>query len=682
MYISQVEIKGFRNLKDNCVRFREGVNVVIGQNNSGKSNLLKGICLLLDHNTSKSLIIDDFCKYVTLEDLKTSPPNIQVSIHFKQSKEEKLFKDDLALIFPWLITLKEPYLAQLTYKYFLPESQKQKYLDAMLSVLNIQSAWDVIEQDFLRLYSAKIYGGNPALQQQADWDLLNKFDLQFLAAIRDVERDMFKGKSTMLAQILAYFLDYDIKSDSSITDETKVTEIKAKKNNFREESDELLQKLLQRIKDGKKQILNYAHKTGALFKGVNPDFKGSMTDVELLAFLRLVLSDESDFVIPATHNGLGYNNLVFMSLLLSKMQVDSDGRYLGSNAKIFPILLVEEPEAHLHPSMQNKLFKFFNEEQVQKHKVRQLIATTHSTHIASVISLDNMIVLHEEQNSTGIGYPGDVFGTKIEGITSKQYVERFLDATKADMLFSQRLILVEGLAEQLLLPVLAKYLGHDLKDFHISIINIGGRYFDHFLKLFDISNTSAINKKVACIVDTDPVRKKKIDGHHQKCYPFEYNLNPSEFFYKSSHNDITGKFLFSDNIQFFVEDVEIGKTFEYLLAFYNPNNPSFLTDSLINRKEIEEIASAYQAGLSIDELLRILKNSSENTRIADSIMASTWNDDQKARGIIAARYLNSVSKGENAFELANRLEANFNTTPRPEFNIPIYIKKAIEWICQ
>lgn len=682
MYISQVEIKGFRNLKDNCIRFREGVNVVIGQNNSGKSNLLKGICLLLDHNTSKKLPIDDFCKYVTLEDLKRSPPDIQVSIYFKQSEQEELFEDDLAMVFPWLIMLEEPYLAQLTYKYFLPESQNQNYLDTMVSITNIQSAWDVIEQDFLRLYSAKIYGGNPALQQQADWDLLNKFDLQFLAAIRDVERDMFKGKSAMLAQILAYFLDYDVKSDSSISDEIKVSQIKDKKINFRQDSDALLDKLLHRMDDGKKQILNYANKTGAMFKGVNPDFKGSLTDVELLAFLRLVLSEGSDFVIPATHNGLGYNNLVFMSLLLSKMQVDSDGRYLGSNAKIFPILLVEEPEAHLHPSMQNKLFKFFNEEQVREHKVRQLIATTHSTHIASAISLDHMIVLHEEQNSTSIGYPGEVFGTETKGKTSKQYVERFLDATKADMLFAQRLILVEGLAEQLLLPVFAKYLGHDLKDFHISIINIGGRYFDHFLKLFDISNKSAIYKKVACIVDTDPFRKEIHASQNEKCYPFEYNLNTSQYIYKSSQDDIREKFTDSDNIHFFVEDVEIGKTFEYLLAFYNPDNMIFLTDSLINRKEIEDLISAYQTTLSVDELLRILKNSSENTRIEKSIRASAWNDDEKARGIIAARYLNSVSKGENAFELANKLEANFNTTPRPEFVVPNYIKKAIEWICQ
>ena len=56
--------------------------------------------------------------------------------------------------------------------------------------------------------------------------------------------------------------------------------------------------------------------------------------------------------LPVDKNGLGYNNLIFMSLLLAKMQADSDGKYMGSNAKIFPMLVIEEPESQLHPTFQ------------------------------------------------------------------------------------------------------------------------------------------------------------------------------------------------------------------------------------------------------------------------------------------------------------------------------------------
>lgn len=72
-----------------------------------------------------------------------------------------------------------------------------------------------------------------------------------------------------------------------------------------------------------------------------------------------------------------------------------------------------------------------------------------------------------------------------DDVASKQYVQRFLDATKADMFFANKLIFVEGIAEELLLPVFARYLNKNLTDEHVLVVNMGGRYFNHFLKLFD-----------------------------------------------------------------------------------------------------------------------------------------------------------------------------------------------------
>ena len=85
-----------------------------------------------------------------------------------------------------------------------------------------------------------------------------------------------------------------------------------------------------------------------------------MSEEEFYSTLKLIVEYETGVKIPISNNGLGYNNLIFMSLLLAKMQIDSDGKYLGSNAKIFPILAIEEPEAHLHPSMQFQFLKFLN----------------------------------------------------------------------------------------------------------------------------------------------------------------------------------------------------------------------------------------------------------------------------------------------------------------------------------
>ena len=255
---------------------------------------------------------------------------------------------------------------------------------------------------------------------------------------------MLTGKNTLLRDVFHFFMDYDIKNDDTKDDAIKKGEIKTKTQNFSTKADDLLNDLQVRMNEGKKHILSYAQQTGASFNEANPDFEGSLSDVEMFSALRLIVKYETgiDIRIPATHNGLGYNNLIFMSLLLAKMQVNSDGKYLDSNAKVFPILAIEEPEAHLHPAMQYKFLKFLREN--KEKKVRQIFVTTHSTHITSAVLLDEIICLHEESGILTIGYPGKCFSDDAGSKKSKAYVQRFLDATKSDMLFAQKVILVEN----------------------------------------------------------------------------------------------------------------------------------------------------------------------------------------------------------------------------------------------
>lgn len=122
------------------------------------------------------------------------------------------------------------------------------------------------------------------------------------------------------------------------------------------------------------------------------------------------------------------------------MQIDSDGNYLGSNAKVFPILAIEEPEAHLHPSMQYKFLSFLQKNLKEKKKTRQIFITTHSTQIAAAVNIEQIICLHNTGDNTEVGYPAKVFEDE-ELVASKAYVQRFLDATKSDMLFAQKYFL-------------------------------------------------------------------------------------------------------------------------------------------------------------------------------------------------------------------------------------------------
>lgn len=707
MYISKIEIENFRNFRCNEVEFNDGINVIIGHNNAGKSNLIKALALVLNPAVNRRLSINDFNMNSTLDDLTSHSPKVSITITI--AKGTTSTEDDLVTVSEWLTVLNRKYEAKLTYQFFLPEKYEKEYLEKINQLLlqyqctfcapyttnyalliskisnnpirKIKSEiFRIINNDFLRFYTYKIWGGEVKNKSQADGESLQKFDFQFVDAIRDVERDLISGRNVMLKEVLHFFLDYDIKKLED-TDEERNKRLQKESEDFSKQASELIEVLDRRMRIGKDKILSYANDTGASLKS-KPSFEGETSDIEMLGFLKLIVEEKTGFKIPASHNGLGYNNLIYISILLAKMQADADEDFLGSNSKVFPMLVIEEPEAHLHPSMQDKFLKFLRGN-IGDDTVRQIFITSHSTHVTSATKLEEIICLHHDtEGSTRVGYLGRLFNESDDDLKSKKYVKRFLDATKSNMLFAEKIIFVEGIAEQLLMSVLAKYLGLSLEDNHVAVINIGGRYFKHFLKLFDEQKNSnyAILKKVACITDRDPV--KKIGNNYVACYPFEYKKNNND--YKNHASDLFEIYGEHKNIKFFSQDENRGKTFEYDLVLYNPKCEILVTESMSNQNKIKEMMNLDDSS-SLESYLELIGTSAESNKIRDGIrdLGSSWEEDDKIKAVIASRYLNSIGKGENALELAYALEENLNHDSLNEvFTVPVYIQEALKWICQ
>ena len=678
MYISKINIKGYRNFKDSEIFFRDGINVVIGPNNAGKSNLLRALDLVLNIDTVKKLSFYDFCRNCTLSELKSTAPNVRISVYFAESEGEASDSEDLVLVAPCLIKLEHPYEAQITFDYFLPEEDSAEYLRKVGAATNEDQVWNLIRDEFLRRYISRIWAGNPVVRARLDGDTLSKFDFQFLAPIRDVERDLFSGKAPLLREVLNFFLDYEIKKDIAKDDQQKEKELSEKHTDFITAVKPVLDAVQKRLLHGKSHILAYASETGASdFNNSKPDFTGLLSETDFLSTLQLVIEQETGIKIGATHNGLGYNNLIYMSLLLAKMQANADSGYYRQNARVYSVLAVEEPEAHLHPSLQYKFLKYLKEKQVKTKQVRQLFVTSHSTQITSAVSLDEMVCLYADGSDLRVAYPGRLFGDSDEDKENGQFVQRFLDATKSDMLFADKVCFVEGLAEELLIPVMAEYLGKSFEDAHVATITAGGRYFGHFLKLFDTSrNPEAIKKKVACITDRDPVRKKKdTNGGFERCYPFEFGN--ADYEEKEHAEELIKHYEDNGTIQVFSQDATYGKTLEYDLMRTNSDSSILFTPNLANKEELEEIQNN-----NYPACLEKLRSSKANNRIKDALIASTWTNEEKKKALLAARYLNSVGKGANALELSSVLKENLGKEgdAREPFVIPNYIKNAIEWL--
>ena len=705
MFISELNIDNYKGFKSkNKIKFSEGMNVLIGHNNAGKTTVIEALRLLFDVNMSKNLKVDDFYKGQDIDILIKYPPEIIISAKLEESENEEEYSDDLVVVSTWLNKIEKPYEAIITYKFYLPEKEHKSYRDVMQSLSRdkVNEYWDMLEENFLRKYTWKLYGGNVEYQNTVDSDTIKKFDFQFLNAIRDVERDLFTGKNTLLKEVIDFFMDYDIKtSHEEIAEKQK--RILALKKDFSSNSNKLIESLQTRMESGKKEMLKYVKDTGASIGNNVPGFDGKIMDTELYSALRLVVEDKTGIKLPVTQNGLGYNNLIFISLLLAKMQKNASGDYLGSNAKVYSMLAIEEPEAHLHPNMQYKFLKFLNENKSKE--VRQIFITSHSANITAAVSIDNIVILSKnDKEELKISYPGKVFdSSNPEDIKSKYYVKRFIDVTKADMFFSKKIIFVEGIAEQLLIPEFAKLLGYDLIDNHVSVINVGGRYFKHFLKLFDINaNSFAIDKKVACITDLDPIRSKKINKDieeegecevkeqrvNEACLPLFLNCDNEKYEYSACSNGIVGEYSTNKNIKIFTQEKWKSCTLEYDIILHNSNVSSIITESVSNRSEILKMIEGLNYGKNADDIVKMIRGKSKfKTELMQYMKSGNlqFDDDELKRQIIASRYLKSIKKGEVAQELASVISEQVNeknSTGISKIKVPKYIEEAIVWICQ
>jgi putative ATP-dependent endonuclease of OLD family len=190
-------------------------------------------------------------------------------------------------------------------------------------------------------------------------------------------------------------------------------------------------------------------------------------------------------------NGLGFNNLIYMAVVLSELTKNPDSCYRG--------LIVEEPEAHLHPQLQAVLLQYLQSIQaVEGETPVQLFVTSHSPNFASIADLNSLVCLVDTGTAVETFLPRSVVFEKGK----REKLERYLDVTRAELFFARRVIFVEGAAELMMVNALAKRIGCDLRQHGVSLISVEGLNFDSFLPLF---GDKALKIPVAILTDADPV---------------------------------------------------------------------------------------------------------------------------------------------------------------------------------
>lgn len=445
MIISEVQLYNFR--KFNCfgdapgliVTFHKGLNALIGENDSGKTALIDAIKLVLLTQSNEYIRPTDDDFHIGADGVPATEFRIVCTLSDFTQNEAKNF------------------IEYLTY---------EKVGDEIRYTLTLHyRAWKEGNRIYSELKAGEIDDG-----VTIDGKARELLKAVYLKPLRDAEREMSAGRGSRISQIL---LSHPIFQNK---DEHQLIQIFKTANNEIERyfvEDEKGKVILQTIRNNLEAFNSLETAHDASLRASEIRLKAIMESLSLNA--------------PEVHPGLGELNLLFIAAELVLLKEENEGG--------IKLALIEELEAHLHPQAQLRLINFLQHE--YNENGAQIIISTHSPILASKINLKNLILL---KNCRGFDLSEDE--TQLEK-GDYLFLQRFLDATKSNLFFAKSIIMVEGDAENILLPVIADILGCPLEKHGVSIVNVGSTAFLRYSRIMLRKDGSSVGIPIAVVTDCD-----------------------------------------------------------------------------------------------------------------------------------------------------------------------------------
>ena len=480
MYISEIRIENFRPFGSGNRAFmlplNPGLTALVGENDAGKTAVIDAIRLVLGTRDQDMLRVEP-------EDFHQAVPG--------GARADEIV---IRLTFRGLTVVDRGAFAE-----FLTYETIEGKVETVLIITWIAKR-NVKESSSRRVLPPEWRSGAKGNGPVLDLSARSLLTATYLRPLRDAERAMSAGRGSRLSQILQHTkeirdtgIGFDKKANPNPDPKTLSVLGLGDYASYLFGESEGIKQARSRLNQEYLTPLSFANDPLLARIGVSGAQEDGLRLRQLLEKLELALTTSAE--AETTHcRGLGSNNLLFMACELLLLAAESDG---------FPLLLIEEPEAHLHPQRQLRLMSFL---QNQAEKVRrdgqqiQIIVTTHSPNLASDLHLENLALIEG-----GRAFPLCEGRTQLSK-ADYRFLERFLDVTKANLFFARAVLVVEGDAENILLPAIAKLLNRDFHHHGVSVVNVGGVGLSRYARIFmrkDPEKEGVVNIPVACVTDMD-----------------------------------------------------------------------------------------------------------------------------------------------------------------------------------